>query len=52
MALKILVVTAMYPHPGKDGFGAFVMQQVEQIRALGHQVEVLHFPGYRSRLST
>ena len=50
MALKILVVTAMYPHPGKDGFGAFVMQQVEQIRALGHQVEVLHFPGYRSRL--
>jgi glycosyltransferase involved in cell wall biosynthesis len=48
--LRILVVTAMYPHPGNDGFGAFVMQQVKQIRALGHQVDVLHFPGYRSRL--
>jgi glycosyltransferase involved in cell wall biosynthesis len=40
----------MYPHPGNVGSGAFVMQQVEQIRALGHQVDVLHFPGYRSRL--
>jgi teichuronic acid biosynthesis glycosyltransferase TuaC len=50
MRLRILVVTAMYPHPGNVGSGAFVMQQVEQIRALGHQVDVLHFPGYRSRL--
>jgi glycosyltransferase involved in cell wall biosynthesis len=47
--LKILVVTAMYPRPGKEGFGAFVMQQVEQLRALGHEVEVLDFPGYRSK---
>jgi len=50
MRLRILVVTAMYPHPGNEGFGSFVMQQVQQIRALGHQVDVLHFPGYRSRL--
>lgn len=50
MRLRILVVTAMYPHPGNEGSGTFVMQQVEQIRALGHQVDVLHFPGYRSRL--
>jgi len=48
--LKILVVTAMYPHPGNEGFGAFVEQQVEQLRVLGHLVDVLHFPGYRSRL--
>jgi glycosyltransferase involved in cell wall biosynthesis len=48
--LKILVVTAMYPHAGNEGSGAFVNQQVEQLRALGHQVDVLHFPGYRSRL--
>jgi glycosyltransferase involved in cell wall biosynthesis len=48
--LKILVVTAMYPHPGNEGSGAFVNQQVEQLRALGHLVDVLHFPGYRSRL--
>ena len=32
--LKILVVTAMYPHPGNEGFGAFVMQQVEQLQEL------------------
>jgi glycosyltransferase involved in cell wall biosynthesis len=48
--LKILVVTAMYPHPADVGSGAFVMHQVEQLRALGHLVDVLHFPGYRSRL--
>jgi len=40
----------MYPHPGNEGFGAFVEQQVEQLRVLGHLVDVLHFPGYRSRL--
>jgi len=40
----------MYPHPGNIGSGVFVMQQVEQIRALGHHVDVLHFPGYRCRL--
>jgi teichuronic acid biosynthesis glycosyltransferase TuaC len=49
-SLKVLVVTAMYPHAGNEGSGAFVNQQVEQLRALGHQVDVLHFPGYRSRL--
>lgn len=47
--LSILVVTAMYPHSGNEGYGAFVMQQVEQLRALGHAVDVLHFPGYRSK---
>jgi len=50
MPLRILVVTAMYPHPGQEGSGAFVMQQVEQLRAFGHEVDVLHFPGYRSKL--
>jgi teichuronic acid biosynthesis glycosyltransferase TuaC len=48
--LKVLVVTAMYPHAGNAGSGAFVEQQVEHLRALGHLVDVLHFPGYRSRL--
>src|SRR5205085_9644505 len=47
--LKILVVTAMYPHPGNEGFGAFVMQQVEQLQELGHDVDVISFPGYRSK---
>src|SRR6266700_7170433 len=47
--LAILVVTAMYPHPGNEGSGAFVMQQVEQLRALGHSVDVLHFASARSK---
>jgi glycosyltransferase involved in cell wall biosynthesis len=50
MRLRILVVTAMYPHAGNPGSGAFVMQQVEQLRALQHQVDVFHFHGYRSKL--
>jgi glycosyltransferase involved in cell wall biosynthesis len=50
MRLKILMVTAMYPHPENQGSGAFVMQQVEQLRAFGHEVDVLHFQGYRSKL--
>jgi teichuronic acid biosynthesis glycosyltransferase TuaC len=50
MRLKILMVTAMYPHAGNQGSGAFVMQQVEQLRAMGHEVDVLHFQGYRSKL--
>jgi teichuronic acid biosynthesis glycosyltransferase TuaC len=50
MCLKILVVTAMYPHAGNEGYGTFVKQQVEQLRALGHLVDVLHFPGYLSQL--
>jgi glycosyltransferase involved in cell wall biosynthesis len=49
-SLRVLVVTAMYPHADNEGSGAFVEQQVEQLRVLGHLVDVLHFPGYRSRL--
>jgi teichuronic acid biosynthesis glycosyltransferase TuaC len=47
--LKILIVTAMYPHPGNEGFGAFVMQQVEQLQSLGHDVDGISFPGYQSK---
>jgi len=48
--MKILFVTAMYPHPEKPGDGAFVKQQAEAIRQLGHKVDVLHFFGYLSKL--
>ena len=48
--LRVLIVTAMYPHPGHEGAGAFVMQQVEGLRRRGHDVEVLHFRGYLSKL--
>jgi len=47
--LSILVVTAMYPHAEQPGSGAFVMHQVESLRALGHRVDVIHVRGYRSR---
>jgi teichuronic acid biosynthesis glycosyltransferase TuaC len=50
MKLHVLVVSAMYPRPGNEGSGAFVMHQVEQLRALGHAVDVFDFPGYRSKL--
>ena len=47
--LNILVVTAMYPHAGNEGYGAFVQHQVEQLRALGHSVTVVQFKGYESK---
>jgi glycosyltransferase involved in cell wall biosynthesis len=50
MGLKILIVTAMYPHAGREGYGAFVRQQVEAVKNLGHTVEVLDFRGYLSKL--
>ena len=40
----------MYPHTGREGYGAFVKQQVEAVRNLGHTVEVLDFRGYLSKL--
>ena len=46
--LKILIVTAMYPRPEDEGSGAFVMHQVEELRTLGHDVDVLHFRGDNS----
>ena len=49
-SLKVLAVTAMYPRPGNEDSGAFVMHQVEQLRALGHTVDVLDFRGDRSKL--
>jgi teichuronic acid biosynthesis glycosyltransferase TuaC len=49
--MKILFVTAMYPDAENPGYGAFVKQQAEAIRNQGHKVDVLHFKGYRSKLS-
>jgi glycosyltransferase involved in cell wall biosynthesis len=48
-SLAVLVVTAMYPHEQRPGSGAFVMQQVECLRALGHTVDVVHIRGYESK---
>jgi glycosyltransferase involved in cell wall biosynthesis len=49
MPLSILFVTAMYPHAEQPGSGAFVMHQVQSLRALGHEVNVVHVRGYQSR---
>ena len=48
-SLSILFVTAMYPHVEQPGSGAFVMHQVEHLRSLGHQVDIVHVRGYQSR---
>jgi glycosyltransferase involved in cell wall biosynthesis len=48
-SLSILLVTAMYPHAERPGNGAFVMHQVEHLRALGHHVTVVHVRGYVSK---
>jgi glycosyltransferase involved in cell wall biosynthesis len=48
--LAVLIVTAMYPHSGHQSSGAFVKHQVERLQAMGHRVETVDFPGYRSKL--
>ena len=50
-SLKVLFVTNMYPHAEDPASGTFVMHQAEQLRKMGHRVDVLHFLGYRSRLN-
>ena len=49
--MKILFVTNMYPTPERPGFGAFVWQQAEQLQQLGHTVDVINIPGFRSKLN-
>lgn len=48
--MRILVVTNMYPSDGRPGYGVFVRQQVEAVRDLGHQVDVLYVRGADSKL--
>ena len=43
--MNVLVVTNMYPTPAEPWFGSFVRDQVEDLRALGLDVEVLSFDG-------
>ncbi len=49
--MRILFVTNMYPTPERPGYGAFVWQQAEQLRAFGHTVDVVNILGFRSRLN-
>jgi teichuronic acid biosynthesis glycosyltransferase TuaC len=41
--LRVLVVTNMYPTPEEPAGGVVVEQQVQSLRQLGLEVEVLHF---------
>ena len=47
--MRILVLTNMYPTPNEPGFGSFVRDQVQDLRTLGADVEVLAFDGRRDR---
>jgi glycosyltransferase involved in cell wall biosynthesis len=49
--LRVLFVTNMYPHAEDPASGTFVMHQAQQLRKMGHRVDVFHFLGYRSRLN-
>ncbi len=51
MPLKILIVTNMYPHDENLSSGTFVMQQVIELRRLGHNVDVFHFHGNKSKFN-
>jgi glycosyltransferase involved in cell wall biosynthesis len=49
--VKVLVVTNMYPTPAQPAFGVFVQDQVESLRRLGIEVDVLFMNGRRNRLN-
>src|ERR1700758_3041161 len=41
----------MYPSPQRPGYGAFVFQQVEQLRRFGHTVDVINILGFQSKMN-
>ena len=47
--MRVLAVTNMYPTDDEPGFGAFVFEQVDALRRLGIEVDVLSFDGRRDR---
>jgi teichuronic acid biosynthesis glycosyltransferase TuaC len=51
LIVRILCVTNMYPSPQRPGSGAFVCQQVEQLRRFGHTVDVINILGFQSKMN-
>ncbi len=49
--MRVLVLTNMYPAPGRPIHGTFVAEQVASLRQRGIEVEVLFVDGPRSRLN-
>ena len=48
--MKVLVTTAMYPTPERPAFGSFIRTQVESLRRVGVDVEVLVLEGRNRKL--
>jgi len=46
--MRVVVVTNMYPSPSEPQFGIFVKDQVDDLRLLGIDVEVVFFDGRQS----
>jgi len=49
--MKILFVTNMYPTKERPGYGSFIKREVESLTRSGQSVDVLYFPGYKSKLN-
>jgi len=47
--LRVLVVTNLWPFPGDPGYGSFVKAQMESLRALGVEYDLLFINGRESR---
>jgi glycosyltransferase involved in cell wall biosynthesis len=45
----VLMVTNMWPHDEHQGYGIFVFRQIESLRAVGLNCEVIFVEGYRTR---
>src|SRR5690348_7617743 len=48
-AAKVLMVTNMWPHDRDPDYGIFVKRQIDSLRGLGLDCDVLFIEGYRSR---
>jgi glycosyltransferase involved in cell wall biosynthesis len=46
---EVLMVTNMWPRDGHAGYGIFVCRQIESLRELGLDCEVIFVEGYRTR---
>jgi len=46
---RVLVVTNLWPYPGDPGYGSFVKAQMESLRSLGVEYDLLFINGHESR---
>lgn len=49
--MRILCVTNTYPNPQRPWAGTYVCHQVEQLRRLGHTVDVINILGFQSKVN-